>query len=109
MALQARPPTLHSSLKGKQQMTKPPPVLIIRPLFHFADGSGRVASAADGLFWAAQAHQVTRSIWSADDTDDGRIKLHTEGAMRKSLGEAGGKRSMDTYGDQYFDLPKQAV
>lgn len=67
------------------------PVLIIRPLFHFADGRGRVASAADGLFWVAQAHQVTRSIWSADDTDDGRIKLHTEGAMRKSLGGESGQ------------------
>lgn len=61
-------------------MTKPP-VLIIRPLFHFADGSGRLASAADGLFWVAQAHQVTRSIWSADATDDGRVELHTQRAL----------------------------
>lgn len=98
-----------SQLLFKRRPTndKKAPVSIIRPRFDFCDGSDRITSAADVLFWVTQKHQVTWNIWSADDTDDGWTELHTDGTVRKSLGR--GKRSMDIYGYQYFVIPKQAV
>lgn len=72
--------------KRRPTNDKKTPVSIIRPHFDFADGSDCITSAADVLFWVTQIHQVTWSISSADDTDDGRINIHTESTMRKSLG-----------------------